>query len=140
MWWAEHMSDLKSEWSVLREPEHGSVLHFVFHGHHHWTHGPKMFGYVEEIARRENPSGIVLDLTDYEYEFGNDVGCLFMVGFDRSSRASCPVVILAEGRTRAALGTLFEDSGFGRLGRVGFRTTLQAALEWLRSGDARGPA
>ena len=135
------MGALRSNWDVLATYDDGCVLRFEFHGNHHYSHGPIMSSYMQEALAEKNIAGIVIDLLDYEYEFGNDVAGVLFIGFDRVSQTSRPVCIVAQGRTRAALLGLFGgDEGLRKFGSITFASSTNEALDWLRSRSGRGSA
>jgi hypothetical protein len=125
------MSEPKIESGLIRRAgQDQPVLRVVVQGKHHWTHGPTLYDHIQQLTSHEQPGGILLDFLDYE--FGDDLGCLFLVGFDRKSGAHRPLAILATGTTRAALGTLAAHTDLGSI-NARFAESLEEALGWLRS-------
>jgi hypothetical protein len=134
------MRDPRIESALIRTTALGrSVLHVSVQGQHHWTHGPKLYDHIQQLIREEQPGGILLDFLGYEYAFGNDVGCLFLVGFDRTSGVHRPLAMLAKGHTRAALGTLAALTKLRSFDAC-FVDTLEEALSWLSSVTSERPA
>lgn len=132
--------NLTSRWRVLEVATEGSLVNFTFGGRHDPTHGGQMCQFMEAALRDRDAVGIVVDLLEYEYEFGNDLSCLFLTGYDKSSRASRPVCVAARGRTRSSLEALLEAAGMGAACEVTFTNDVDEALRVLRSkpGKARG--
>lgn len=94
---------MTSAWEVLKTQHGDSVLQATFTGQHHCTHGGQMLEFMKSIPIQKPVSAIVVNLLDHDYEFGNDVAGLFLVGFERANRRMRPVCILAQGLTRASL-------------------------------------
>lgn len=129
------MSQPRVESGLIRLADQDQpVLHVIVQGRHHWTHGPKLYDHIQQRASEEHLGGILLDFLAYEYECGNDVGCLFLVGYGRKSGVHRPLAILATGKTRAALGTLAAAAHTDlRSFDVRFAESLEEGLGWLRS-------
>src|SRR5688572_29885482 len=127
------MSEPRIESGLIRLGDQDQpVLHVIVQGQHDCTHGAKLYGHIQQLTREEQPGGILLDFRGYEYEFGDDVGSLFLVGFDRKSGVHRPLAILATGKTRAALGTLAAQTDL-RSFDAHLAESLEEALGWLRA-------
>ena len=90
---------------------------------------------LNDIVRTHQPVGVVLDLTDLDYAFGDAIGALAYPFLDRV-RGGCwamPVAIVATGRTAAALAPLFEPNWI--LGAIGAQLFggRDAAIAYIRS-------
>ena len=67
---------------------------------------------LNHIVRTQPPAGVVLDLTNFDYTFGDAIGGLACAFLDRVRRGRwiMPVAIVATGRTATALAPLLEPS------------------------------
>jgi hypothetical protein len=107
------------------------ILQVCFAGKHHYSHGAQMASQLKAIVAAERPDGVLVDLLDYDYVFGNDVCGLFIAGYDRDSRRSVPTCIVAIGKTRISMENLYNAGNF-RLGDyLGFAESVTEGLAWL---------
>jgi hypothetical protein len=126
------MGELRSESRVVATSECGVLRIFEFTGTHDSTHGRTMFDYIQEHLTNAQVSGVIIDLLGYEYEFGNDVFCVFLTGSYRRSQNWLPLCILAQGATRAALESLLRAGNLGSLADMtSFASSREEALGWL---------
>ena len=108
------MAELRSQLTAVAKSDRGDVLEFEFAGTHDSTHGSRMCNYIEERLTTAQVSAVIINLLGYEYEFGNDVFALFLVGH-RGGRDWLPICILARGKTRAAFESLLRAAQLGDL-------------------------
>jgi len=107
------------------------ILHVAFARQHHRSHGPQMTAQVKADVAAERPNGVLVDLLQYEYKFGNDVCGLFTGGYDKESRVCAPTCIVAIGRTRTSMESLYTMGNF-RLGHyLSFAASVAEGVAWL---------
>ena|SRR5215472_12987926 len=107
------------------------ILHVTFVGEHHRSHGVQMQSRLQDAVASERPLGVLIDLLKYEYEFGNDVSVLFLAGWHRKSKTLVPTCIVAIGKTRASLESLYRAGSFELEPYLSFAESAVEALAWL---------
>lgn len=105
------LSELKKASNVRQGEGDRPLVIFKFSGTHDYTHGRQMDEYMKSMVRAP-ADGVIIDLLDYEYVYGNDVTVLFMAGFDQQSQALGAVCVVAVGATRAGLESLLAATKF----------------------------
>jgi hypothetical protein len=108
-----------------------ALLEIVCRGVHEWEHGNQIADYIRERIDAERPVAIVLNLLEYDYEFGNDMVGLFFAWVHGAGEQIRPVCIAAQGRTRESLEALFRASGELPF-EIVFASSPQAAVAGLR--------
>ena len=107
------------------------ILHVAFSGKHHYSHGTQMVTQLEEAVASERPNGVLVDLLQYDYEFGNDVCGLFFAGRRKESPTIVPTCIVAVGKTRAGIESLYVAGNFKLERYLGFAVSVADAMTWL---------
>jgi hypothetical protein len=132
------MRTLECSSSILETNAAGPVLEVAFRGLHDWEHGRTMDAYIRERVDAELPAAIVINLLEYDYEFGNDLAGLFAAWLHPSGRVR-PVCIAAHGRTLRCLKSLFQGAGVILPFPVRFAESRGAALSEV-SSEVKGGA
>ncbi len=127
------MGQLVSESEIIGTPR-GDVLEITFRGIHESGHGREMNRYIEAKLAETRPVGILFNLLDYEYVFGNDVTGLFTSSFDRSGKKLRirPICIVATGKTHRSLYESFKSSRLLDALRIEFTSGVEPGLQRLR--------
>jgi len=124
-------SALRGESRIVSTGSGERILVVTFAGAHHYSHGSQMASQIETAVGMERPAGVLVDLIGYEYEFGNDVCELFCAGYHKESRTLVPTCIVAAGKTRACMETLYTAGNFELKPYLGFAGSVADGLAWL---------
>ena len=135
----ENVPALQGKWRIVLTDSGKRVLLVGFAGEHHYSHGPEMASQLRSAVAAERPDGILVDLLQYDYEFGNDVCGVFTGGYHKESRTVVPTCIVAAGRTRACMEALYTAGNFKLEPYLGFAADIADGLAWL-SGSRNGAA
>ena len=132
------LDDIQVEHVVLESTSHivsaddgRRILHVAFLGKHHYSHGTRMVTQLAAAVASERPSGVLVDLLKYDYEFGNDVGGLFFAGRHKESGTIVPTCIVAIGRTRAGMESLYVAGALKLEPFLGFAASVAEGMTWL---------
>ena len=126
------MSTLECGSSIIETTAAGPVLEVAFRGLHDWEHGRKMDAYIRERVDAEMPAAIVINLLEYDYEFGNDLAGLFAASMYRRPPPLRPVCMAAQGRTLRCLKSLFRGSRLELVFEVSFAESRETAVADVR--------
>lgn len=122
---------LNSRSRILLAANGARVLHVAIAGEHHYSHGLQMASQLKASVGAERPTGVLVDLLEYHYEFGNDVCGLFMAGYVKEPRKFVPTCIVAIGRTRASMESLYVAANLRLALYLGFAASVPDGLAWL---------
>ena len=75
--------------------------------------GERMQQAIRDILAEQGPAGLVIDLCNFEYRFGDWIGSVPLQGLRELGRGR--VCVLTTGETAAALGSLWEFSKLDQL-------------------------
>lgn len=126
------MNDLVIRSATLEGVPDRRILHVSCHGVHDWTHGARIADYLQSALADKPVAGVVIDLFEYEYVFGNDLAGLFVAFYDKHAKALRPSCIVAAGKTRTAIETLFRNGNMLSALDLTFASTVEEALGDLR--------
>ena len=126
-----NVSPLQGNSRVVLADNGNRVLVVAFAGEHHYSHGLQMASQLRGAVAAERPDGILVDLLQYDYEFGNDVCGLFIAGYNKESRTLVPTCIVAIGKTRACMEALYTAGHFKLEPYLGFAASIADGLAWL---------
>jgi hypothetical protein len=127
----ENVPPLQGRSRIVLTDSGKRVLHVAFAGEHHYSHGPEMASHLRSAVGAERPDGILVDLLQYDYEFGNDVCGVFTAGYHKESRTLVPTCIVATGGTRACMEALYRAGNFKLGPYLGFTANIADGLAWL---------
>ena len=103
------MNDLVLRSAILEGAPGGEILHVSCHGVHDWTHGPRIAEYAQRLLATNAVAAVIINLLEYEYVFGNDLAALFVTFYDKNAKTLRPSCIVATGKTRTAIESLFRE-------------------------------
>jgi hypothetical protein len=126
------MSQLQCEFKVLEDLPAGEIVEFIFKGKHESTHGREMGKYICDTLVSRAVAAIVVNLLDYEYRFGNDIGQLCVACFDQTRKVQRSGRIVATGKTHKSLHSLLEVTNLLNLLDLRFASSVDEALKDLR--------
>jgi hypothetical protein len=132
------MHDLHSDSSVLSETAKGPIVGIAFRG----TYPPGSAGnpmaavmrqYVEEGLALHQPAAILFDLTQLDYVWGDAVSriALPILQQRQIAPATCPVCVVAAGKTAEALKPLFAPTFFFGIARAQLAGSIDEGLRIL---------
>jgi hypothetical protein len=130
------MAESRVAWTADRLP--GGVLRLAFVGRGGLgsegnPDGKRMQEAIRAVLGQCTPAGLVIDLTGFEYRFGNWIGAVPLAALKPLGNGR--VCLLAAGETAEALRALWEPTHLGRL--VPIFVELVEALRYL-AGSALG--
>lgn len=117
---------------AIRSATFGEILYVSCQGVHDWTHGPRIADYLATALAGSPVEVVVIDLLEYEYVFGNDLAALLVAFYDKNAKKLRPSCIVAKGKTRTAIETLFRDGRLLDALDLTFASTVEEALVGLR--------
>jgi hypothetical protein len=120
---------------ILEATDKGTIMEIAFEGvhEHHWPYGGKIRDYIKAEVLDKEPAAAIFDFSEYEYEFGNEIGDPFMAMLmAREPPVFIPFAIIAHGTTARSLTSLFRVSGLERIDKFGFFEDREAGLAFLR--------
>jgi len=122
---------IKKESRVLENidagPFPGPLIEICFKGKHYDYCGNELIEYVRSTVQQLRPAGVLLNLSEFKYSFGNDIGALLFPLVDR------PFCIVASGGTASALKSLFGlILNFPEIEEAKFYDIATDGLEYLR--------
>jgi hypothetical protein len=133
------MSVIETRAAILEQTIQGPILEIAFLGKHRDGDGHDMADRVKDILDAKQPAAVVLNMLNFKYRTGNDIGGIFQVFYYRAEAGNRPGCILADGDTKRSivslLGRAFEQS-FG----VEYFAEISDALVHLRRKLGGGPA
>ena len=73
--------ELEIKVTLHEEVSKGVILEFEFHGihDHMWPHGKEICSYLENEVNKHKPDAIILNYSQYQYTFGNELGGTIMI-------------------------------------------------------------
>jgi hypothetical protein len=86
----DRASPLEHKADVVLAASGARILRVTFVGEHHYSHGAEMSSQLKAAVGAERPDGVLVDLLEYEYEFGNDICGLFIAGWHSKSQTASP--------------------------------------------------
>ena len=134
------MSDLSCASEIIEFPDKTEILRFSFAGQYppgskgHAT-SVAIFDYILQVRDRYSPTALILDFTELDYVWGDDIGGMLMAikRQDRLQNVSCPTCLVASGQTAQSLDNLFTTCGLKRIINTEIVATVEEATKYLRS-------
>jgi len=132
---------------ILETTDEGTIMEITFKGvhDHHWPYGGKIRDFIKAEVLDKEPAAVIFDFSEYEYEFGNEIGDpLMAMQMARKPPVFIPFAIIAHGTTARSLMSLSRGSGLERIFKFGFFEDVEAGLAFLRkemdkTGSPSGP-
>jgi|GEM_PF-580389 serpin B len=130
---------------ILEATEKRVILEIAFEGvhEHPWPYRSKIRDFIKAEVLDKAPAAVIFDFTEYEYEFGNEIGDAFMTMLmARKPPVFVPFAIIARGTTARSLTSLFGGTGLGRMAKFGFFDDLEdgRAFLWKVLNESGSPA
>jgi hypothetical protein len=126
---------------ILDETEGRVIQEIAFIGihDHHWPVGWKIQEFVEGEIRKVDPAAYLFDFLEYEYEFGNEIGCPIMATLRaRGAPPFPPIAIVAQGGTARSMKSLFAGFNLKKITEIEFFEDSASGCAFLhRTLDAR---
>lgn len=116
---------------VVAESDAGPVLEISFIGKHWDGCGNELIAYVRQSVEEIDPAGVIMNLSNFSYVWGNDIGALLFPLFERQTakRLFC---IVARGTTARSLKSLFELTRLPDIVNVKYFDDARDGLIYLR--------
>ena len=122
------MTQLVGESRVVDTPK-GVVLEIIFRGVHNRSHGTQMSAFITGQLAETSPVAILINLLEYKYVFGNDIGAAVIATFRH--RPIIPGCIVATGTTHSSLHNLMSISRLLESFPLEFASSLEEGLQCL---------
>ncbi len=126
------MSELVSGSRILDRSVKGDIVEITFRGTHEWTHRGLMAQFIQDTLSTCPVTGVVINLLEYHYLYGDDVSGLFEASLDRTGKKPRPCSIVARGETHKSLYDFFKSSMMLDVLQLYFASSVDEALQELR--------
>jgi hypothetical protein len=126
--------NLELKATLLKDVSHGVILEFEFRGihDHMWPHGKEILEYLKKETDKHKPDAILLDFSQYQYTFGNELmGVIFTPAFNSGKKSIRPCAIIAEGPTKNSIESLIDESMMQKVLNISIFTNNEEALEHI---------
>ena len=123
--------EIQRDAAILAETAAGPILEISFRGKHWDGCGNDMIDFVRESVTRWKPAAVLVNLEEFKYAAGNDVGALLFPLLDKQTRRFRTFSIVATGRTARSLQDLFELTEIPELSNAPFFVRRSDALTHL---------
>jgi hypothetical protein len=124
--------EIESKAIVLESTDQGPILEILIRGTHKDGVGNHVAQAVRAAVDTHQPAAVVINLLEFEYRWGNDIGGIIAAFIDRTHKTLRPGGILAQGKTESALRSLFELGVKDAL-EFEYFDSIDAALVYLRA-------
>lgn len=121
--------------TLLDEDSHGVILEFEFRGihDHMWPHGKEIVEFLKKEMDKYKPDAILLDFSQYQYTFGNELMSVILTPAINSGKKSIrPCAIIAEGPTKNSIESLIDESMIQRVFNIVIFKSKEKALEHIK--------
>jgi hypothetical protein len=126
-------SELKAK--LLDEVSQGVILEFEFHGihDHMWPYGKEVVEYLKKEVDKYKPDAILLDFSQYQYTFGNELMNVILTPAINSEKESIrPGAIIAKGKTKDSIQSLIDESMMRKVLNITILSNTVEALEHIK--------
>jgi hypothetical protein len=124
---------LEKEARIIEKGKTGCLIEICIKGKHHNACGNDLINYIESTVQDLNPTGILLNLSEFKYRGGNDIGPLLFPFLDRQTKVFRPFCIVASGRTARLLQSLFRFVGINEISNAKYFEDAADGLRYLRT-------
>lgn len=126
-------SDIAKESRIIATCAAGPIIEIGFRGKHRDGCGNDLIRYVRQTVRELHPAGVMVNLSDFRYMWGDDIGALLFPLFEGQTGRLLPFCIVASGCTARSLKSLFELTKLPDLVNARYFDNARDGLAYLRN-------
>ena len=118
---------------IIEKTDAGPLIEICIKGTHNDYCGNDLIDYIQSTVKDLKPSAILLNLGDFKYSFGNDIGAILFPFLEGQTLKFRPFCIIASGCTAKSLKSLFEFTKVPDIVNAKYFEDTKDGLEYLRA-------
>lgn len=121
--------------TLLDDVSQGVILKFEFLGihDHMWPYGKEVVEYLKKEVDKHKPDAILLDFSQYQYKFGNELMDVILTPAINSEKENIrPGAIIAQGKTKDSIQSLIYESMMHKVLNIAILENNEEALEHIK--------